>query len=80
MFRKNIRLRTLEDAKQLVALANACDFDIDVGYQRVMIDGKSILGVLGLDFNRVITVSMNGRDEAFERFLDSKSLDASSAA
>ena len=39
----------LEDVKEFVTAAAKCDFDIDVNYNRVLVDGKSILGVLALD-------------------------------
>lgn len=65
-------LSTLEDAKAFVAAATKCDFDIDVFYNRVIIDAKSILGVLSLDLTRVLTVEFNGSNEEFEEFLETK--------
>ena len=53
-----------------VAEATKCDFDIDVFYNRVTIDAKSILGVLSLDLARVLTVQMNGDNAEFEEYLD----------
>ena len=47
MFECKIKLRP-EEVKEFVAAATKCDFDIDVTYNRVVIDAKSILGVLGL--------------------------------
>lgn len=55
---------------EFVKRASRCDFDIDVFYNRVVIDAKSLLGVLSLDLTRVLTVSMNGRDAEFESYLD----------
>ena len=57
-------------AKHFVAEASKCDFDIDVFYNRVTIDAKSILGVLSLDLARVLTVQMNGDNAEFEEYLD----------
>ena len=37
----------LDDVNAFVNAATECDFDIDVNYNRVIIDAKSILGVLG---------------------------------
>ena len=45
----HIRLSATEDVKEFVRAAGQCDFDIDVFYNRVVIDAKSILGVLSLD-------------------------------
>ena len=47
-----------------------CDFDIDVFYNRVVIDAKSILGVLSMDLTKVLTVRCNGHDERFDEFLN----------
>ena len=48
MKEKKIMLPSVEEAKHFVAEATKCDFDIDVFYNRVTIDAKSILGVLSL--------------------------------
>lgn len=69
---KRILLPTLEDAKEFVAEATKCDFDIDVFYNRVIIDAKSILGVLSLDLKRILTIEFNGNDTGFEAYLDEK--------
>jgi len=58
MKEKKIMLPSVEEAKHFVAEATKCDFDIDVFYNRVTIDAKSILGVLSLDLARVLTVQM----------------------
>ena len=50
--------------------ASKCDFDIDIFYNRVVIDAKSILGVLSMDLTRVLTVRCNGQDERFNNFLN----------
>ena len=36
----------------------------------VVIDAKSILGVLSMDLTRVLTVRCNGEDERFNNFLN----------
>ena len=72
MKQKRVFLPTLEDAKKFVAEASKCDFDIDVFYNRVVIDAKSLLGVLSLDLTRILTVEYNGENEEFEAFLDAK--------
>ena len=72
MKQKKIMLPTLEDAKAFVTAAMKCDFDVDVFYNRVVIDAKSILGVLSLDLTKVLTVAYNGENEEFEAFLETK--------
>ena len=70
MKEKKIMLPSVEEAKHFVAEATKCDFDIDVYYNRVVIDAKSILGVLSLDLRNVLTVQYDGENEAFEAFLE----------
>ena len=70
MKQKRILLPTIDDAKMFVAAATQCDFDIDIYYNRVVIDAKSILGVLSLDLRNVLTVQYDGENEAFEAFLE----------
>lgn len=67
--RKNM-LPSISAAKEFVKEAGKCDFDIDVFYNRVIIDAKSLLGVLSLDLTRVLTVEYNGENEEFEELLD----------
>ncbi|MCR4690199.1 MAG: HPr family phosphocarrier protein [Lachnospiraceae bacterium] len=66
-----IRLRTSE-VRDFVARASACDFDIDVSYNHLTVDAKSILGVLALDLRQILTVSCNGYSSEFESYLMSK--------
>ena len=61
-----IKLSGTDDAKEFVKLAETCDFDIDIFYNRVIVDAKSILGVLSLDLSNVLTVTCNVKDERFE--------------
>ena len=77
---RRIMLPTVADAKEFVSVASKCDFDIDVFYNRVIIDAKSILGVLSLDLTRVLTVSYSGENQEFEEFLDEKAVDKIHAA
>lgn len=72
MKQRRIMLPSIADAKDFVSLASKCDFDIDVFYNRVVIDAKSILGVLSLDLTRILTVEFNGDNKDFEEFLEEK--------
>ena len=62
---KKIRLNATEDVKEFVKAASKCDFDVDISYNRILIDAKSILGILSMDLTRVLTVTCHG----FDRFL-----------
>ena len=68
---KGMRLGNLPDVHEFVKLADACDFDVNIGYDRVMIDAKSIVGVMGLDLGRALTVQFDGEAPELEAFIDS---------
>ena len=65
----SIRIPDVETTKQFCRLAGECDFDIDLVYNRGVIDAKSILGVLSMDLRKVLKVRMNGDNTNFEAFL-----------
>lgn len=60
---------SLDDVKDFVYQASLCDFDIDIFYNRYIVDAKSILGVMGLDFSNTLTVKYSGENNDFENFL-----------
>lgn len=65
---RNIKLR-LNEVKDFVEAASRCNFDIDIFYNRYVVDAKSILGVYGLDLAKTLTVSYDGYDPSFEEVL-----------
>lgn len=67
--KKKLMLHGMEDVKAFVAAAQKCEFDIDIYYNRVVIDAKSILGILSMDLTKVLTVDYDGFNEEFENFL-----------
>ena len=70
MKEKKIMLPSAEEAKHFVAEASKCDFDIDVFYNRVTIDAKSILGVLSMDLGQILIVKCHGENSDFDSFLE----------
>ncbi|MGI6095506.1 MAG: HPr family phosphocarrier protein [Lachnospiraceae bacterium] len=70
MLEKKIKLPSMEDAEELVLAASKCNFDIDIFYNSIVIDAKSILGVLSMDLTKELTVKCFGHDEHFDGFLD----------
>ena len=66
---QKIRLNETADVKEFVQAASKCDFDVDISYNRVIIDAKSILGILSMDLPKVLTVTCHGEDHEFNRFL-----------
>lgn len=70
MKEKVIRLASVDEVKKFVSAALQCDFDVDVCYNRIIIDAKSILGVFSLDLRNNLTVRMHGDSSEFEALLD----------
>lgn len=69
MYQKNIKLSAEEEVREFVRAANRCDFDVDLGYNRVVVDAKSILGVFSQDLNQPLVVNYQKEDPEFERVL-----------
>lgn len=69
MSERKIKLTELDEVKEFVHAAEQCDFDIDVFYNRVIIDAKSILGILSMDLTRELTVKYGGENLQFEDIL-----------
>ena len=59
----------VSDVSDFVKAATECDFDIDLNYNRILIDAKSILGVMSMDLNNVLTVKFYGERPEFKRLL-----------
>lgn len=70
MNEKKIRLSDTEEVKDFVRAAGKCDFDIDVFYNRVVIDAKSILGMIGIGIKKDIVIKYAGENHNFERVID----------
>ena len=60
------------DVKEFVTVAGECDFDVNIFYNHVVVDAKSVLGVLSLDLSKVLMVEYDGNDRALEEILDAK--------
>ena len=69
MSQSKIKLNATEEVQEFVNAATRCDFDVDVYYNRFLIDAKSILGVLSLDLTKVLTVDCHGESNEFNRTL-----------
>ena len=66
MIERKIRLTDTEDVKDFVRAAGKCDFDIDVCYNRAVIDAKSLLGVLYLGICKELVVKYGEKNDVFE--------------
>ncbi len=71
MIEKKIRLKAVSDVQEFVRAAERCEYDVDVFYNRVVIDAKSILGVLSMDLTQPLTVKYSREDSGmFEKTLN----------
>lgn len=68
MMQHRIKLRP-DEVSEFVAAATKCLYDVDISYNSFIVDAKSILGVFGLNFDQVLTVTCNGYDDEFEQYL-----------
>lgn len=66
MVERKIKLSDTEEVKDFVASAGKCDFEIDVFYNRAVIDAKSLLGMLYLGVCKELTIKYGGDDARFE--------------
>ena len=69
MTQSKIKLNATEEVQEFVNAATKCDFDIDIYYNRFLIDAKSILGILSMDLTKVLTVECHGESKEFDRAL-----------
>lgn len=60
---------TPSQVQQFVNVTSKCEFDIDISYNRYVVDAKSFLGVYGLDFTKPLKVSYDGYDSRLEELL-----------
>jgi hypothetical protein len=61
-----IRLADIDEVRDFVRAARSCDYEIDVRYNHVLIDGKSLLGMIGVAMSRDIEVCYGGSNARFE--------------
>ena len=64
-----INFHKAQDIKEFVCAADDCDFDIDVSYNKMVIDAKSILAMLAIGCHKNLTVRYGGRNEHFEHIV-----------
>lgn len=68
MRERKIRM-TPDEVMDFVNEASKCDFDIDISYNHYVVDAKSILGVMGLDFRSTLTLQYTGYNDEFENYV-----------
>ncbi len=67
---KVIRLKDMEDVKSFVQASGDCDFEIDVRYNRTLIDAKSLLGMIALGVQKNLVICYSGSNEHFETLIN----------
>ena len=67
--KKLIRLTAPEEAQEFVSAASTCNFDIDMRFNKVVVDAKSFLGVLSL-LSHPVMIFSQGNNSEFERVLE----------
>ena len=70
MLDKKIRLKTINDVRDFVNEAAKCEFDVDIFYNRIIVDAKSLLGVMSMDLTKPLTVKYSPEDRFFGKILD----------
>jgi len=70
MLEKKIRLNAVNDVREFVRAAEKCEYDVDVFYNRMVIDAKSILGVMSMDLTKPLTVKYSQEDRSLESVLN----------
>lgn len=65
-----IKFNQTREVEEFVMAADKCNFDIDIFYDHVIVDAKSILGILGMDLKRELSVQCYGEDRDFNKTLE----------
>ena len=63
-----------ESVSTFVKKTQDCDFNVDIAYDRLEIDAKSLLGILSLDLNKILHVKLFGHNEELEDYLQTLSV------
>ena len=58
-----IRLPSVKEVKDFVSAISSCDFDLDIGADRYIIDAKSIMGIFSLDLSKPLELRIISDDE-----------------
>lgn len=58
MYKENIILSDIETVKKFVSFANQFDFPVTLVSDKYIINGKSIMGIFGLDLSRPLQVEV----------------------
>lgn len=65
-----VKLNSIEQVKEFVALTNKCAFDVDLMSGRYAIDAKSIMGIFSLDLAKPLKMIVHADGEQAADFAD----------
>lgn len=65
-----IKLNSIDEVKEFVALTNKCTFDIDLMSGRYAIDAKSIMGIFSLDLAKPLKMIVHADSSAAADFVE----------
>lgn len=65
-----IKLDSIDEVKEFVALTNKCAFDVDLMSGRYAIDAKSIMGIFSLDLSKPLKMIVHASSEAAADFVE----------
>lgn len=70
MTTRKIRLTSAADVVAFVKAAEKCRHDVDISYNRIVIDAKSLVGVMSMDLKHTLIVSYSEEERSFTTVLD----------
>lgn len=70
MREKKIKFTNADDAREFLSASDNCDFDIDILYDHIILDGKSIMALMSMDLSKPVTVKYCGENPHFESLLE----------
>lgn len=65
-----VKLNSINEVKEFVALTNRCAFDVDLMSGKYVIDSKSIMGIFSLDLSKPLKMIVHADGEQAADFLD----------
>lgn len=69
MKRFTLVFSSVEEIIQFVNKAAKCDFDIDIRYNHIIIDAKSIVGIMGIGIGKEVEIICHTEDISPEGLL-----------
>ncbi|HEY9575551.1 MAG TPA: HPr family phosphocarrier protein [Lachnospiraceae bacterium] len=69
MKKYKIKLDCIKNVEEFVRRSNRCPFDVEILYNKFIIDGKSILGLLSMDLSKCVEVECGGEDSELDLLL-----------